>query len=524
MNKTVNINLAGQVFHIDEDAFQTLSEYLETIKRHYTGDEATEIISDIETRIAELFHEKLVKGKQVIMSGDVENAIKILGKPSEIFGDDKVESGKKSWERHDANMGAKRLYRDPDDQVFGGVCAGISHYLNIDPVWLRLLFVIAFLIFGSGLVLYIILWIIIPKANTTAEKLQMKGERVNIKNIEKSLREEIYGIEENVKGAAQDAKMFWKNKGKHTMGNTITRLIEVIGDILRLALLFLVKFFSVLFVLLGLLVLVSVLFSAFGLGTINGISLPLILEQVFDSPFHQNMAIIGLCLIFGIPFLLLLDLGVRTLFNIKRHRYFGSILGVLWIAGFVISCIEIAIAFKSFSQKATYKNEIQLQGSQYNTLLLEVIPDTESFHYHNSSFFFGTNAGWKWNDEICLGHISRMDIVKSHDNEVHLVQMISAQGESRQLAQESARSVTYRFEQTDSILKFNEWFELPQKSKFKFQTMEMILKIPVGKSIYLAPSMQNIIYDIQNVTNTYDRDMTGHVWKMTEKGLECTDC
>jgi phage shock protein PspC (stress-responsive transcriptional regulator) len=183
MNKTISINLSGMLFYLEENAYNRLFQYLNEIRQCFVGtDGGDEIIQDVEARIAELFAKYIVT-KQVILEKEVDEVIGIMGEP-EVYNDDETTTQQPIEEKENKDRDAiKRLYRDSDDAVLGGVCSGIAYYFGIDPVWLRLAFVIALFLAGSGPLLYIILWIVIPKANTTAEKLQMRGEKVNIENI-----------------------------------------------------------------------------------------------------------------------------------------------------------------------------------------------------------------------------------------------------------------------------------------------------------------------------------------------------
>ena len=190
MKKTVTINISGIIFHIDEDAFDRLSIYLGTIKSYFTNSEGRdEIIADIEARIAEMLQAKISESKQVITIQDIDEVISIMGEPEQIGADNGAEP--KQAKIHSETKTHKRLFRDPDNKVLGGVCGGIGAYFNIDPIWIRVAFIAALFIFGSGPLLYIILWIIIPQATTSTERLEMRGEPINISNIEKSIHEEI---------------------------------------------------------------------------------------------------------------------------------------------------------------------------------------------------------------------------------------------------------------------------------------------------------------------------------------------
>src|SRR5690554_5852613 len=178
MKKTTTINLAGMVYHIEEDAFQILKDYLTDIKRVFSSQEGVEeMVADIESRIAELFQERLNKNK--------EDVISIMGSPNQFDEDyDEAEyEENKSETQFNQKAESKRLYRDTDEGMLAGVSAGLGHYLNIDPVLIRVLWIVLVLVGGSGVLVYIIAWIAIPEAKTTAQKLQMKGQPANLDNI-----------------------------------------------------------------------------------------------------------------------------------------------------------------------------------------------------------------------------------------------------------------------------------------------------------------------------------------------------
>jgi len=198
MKTTITINLNNLLFHIEEDAYEALKKYLGQIQKSFNAiDEKDEILHDIEARIAELLKERLGKTREVIVMEDIDEIIKIIGNPEEIGESGKQNEGygnreKTSYSRETYQR--KRMYRDPDNRILGGVCGGIGAFLNIDPVILRVMFVIL-LFFGIGVIIYLILWIVMPEAKTFAEKCEMRGEPFNISNIGKNVKEEF----ENVK-------------------------------------------------------------------------------------------------------------------------------------------------------------------------------------------------------------------------------------------------------------------------------------------------------------------------------------
>lgn len=189
MNKVFNINLGGYPFTIDEDAFDHLTRYLEAIKKHFRHTEGREeILNDIETRMAELLQERL-SSRQIVSNKDVKEVITVMGTPEE-FGAEPIQEPAAGSEQEKYRTG-KRLFRNTDDEVVGGVCSGIAAYFGIqDAVWVRLFFVIFTLSGGFGVPLYIILWIILPKAETASDRLSMRGEPINFTTIGNIIQKE----------------------------------------------------------------------------------------------------------------------------------------------------------------------------------------------------------------------------------------------------------------------------------------------------------------------------------------------
>jgi phage shock protein PspC (stress-responsive transcriptional regulator) len=194
MKITVSINLGGYSFNIDEDAYAELKRYLRNLELHFAGEESSsEILSDIETRMAELFRTKLTSYKQVINIEDVHQVITILGTPEDIS-DNKGPTARDKF----SSPGYHRMYRDTDHRVIGGVCAGIAAYWNIELWLVRLIFFVLAMM-GVGILIYLILYIVLPEARTTAEKIAMKGNPVNIHNIKDSVKQEFDSVRKNMK-------------------------------------------------------------------------------------------------------------------------------------------------------------------------------------------------------------------------------------------------------------------------------------------------------------------------------------
>ena len=214
MNKTININLGGQPIIIDEDAYNHLTNYLQTIESHFSQTEGCdEIIYDIEVRMAEIFTE-VQKGKIVTLS-DVNSMIEIIGKPEDFGAESMWQEDassneafgtRKKKERPQVNTG-KRVFRNTEDKVLAGVCSGIAAYLGIEePLWVRLVFIALMFVYGIPLGAYIILWAIIPAAKTPSDKLMMRGEPATVNNIATIIEEEILELKERITELSNKSK------------------------------------------------------------------------------------------------------------------------------------------------------------------------------------------------------------------------------------------------------------------------------------------------------------------------------
>ena len=212
MNKTININLSGYPFTIDEDAFACLDDYLQKIRRHFRNSEGyEEITQDIENRIAELLEERL-KTKAIIGLDDVKTVIAVMGTPEEFGAEAMQEDTPKGKQREHQYRTGKRLFRDPNDKVIGGVCSGMAAYFGIpDPLWVRIGFAIVGFSGGLGVLIYLLLWALVPVAKSPTDYLAMKGEPINVQNIAKIVEQQVEMISDQISEIGQD----WKNRRRN---------------------------------------------------------------------------------------------------------------------------------------------------------------------------------------------------------------------------------------------------------------------------------------------------------------------
>ena len=226
MNKTISINLGGFFFHIDEDAYQKLTRYFDAVKRSLSPEGREEIIKDIESRIAELFQERVKAENQAIGLTEIDEVIAIMGQPEDYKIDEETSySGSTYTGNTTGNRKSKRLYRDKENAILGGVASGFGHYFNIDPLWIRLAIVLIVIAgVGSPIFIYILLWIIVPEATTTSQKLEMKGEPINISNIEKKVKEGINELTDKINNLDHEKIANSARSGANQIGATLSEL------------------------------------------------------------------------------------------------------------------------------------------------------------------------------------------------------------------------------------------------------------------------------------------------------------
>jgi len=524
MNKTVTVNIGGMVFHIEEQAYDQLKKYLEAIRGYFTSsDGRDEIIQDIESRVAEMFTERIGSNRQVVIASDVEHVINTMGRPEQVAGADEENADSNSSSgiggATSESRGYRRLYRDPDDKVIGGVCSGISHYIGIDPIWLRLIFAIAFFVMGTGFLLYILLLVIVPKAKSTTEKLEMKGQPINIDNIKKTIEEEVEDIKSRISG-----------KGSSKAGSSkIANFFEAIGAIIVAAIKFFVGFIGVIIAI----VLIGLLFALFvtllGMsGVIGDTSIPIFLTHFFLESWQVNTGMFALALAVGIPLIVILYRIARSLFKLKNEsKLFNYSTGILWIVGMLLT-IWIGINISSqFRNSNTDRIVIPIVQPQSNTLHLAAMDETFSRmqDYDDSNFSWNSDS-WGINsdeDSVSFDDVE-LTVQRAEGNEFELVRITTSRGSSRKNAELNSRQIVYPIQQNDSIIHFSKSYIIPKGVKFRVQKIRLILKVPEGKSVFLGQEMEDVIYNIKNTTNTWDNDMVGHTWTMTSKGLECLNC
>ncbi len=583
MKKNISINISGIIFHIEEDAFDKLKAYLDGINRYFsTFDDNLEIIADIESRIAEIFLAKLSEDKQVITLADVESLIATMGTISDFQAaedqtkDEDQQSKYEYSEEQSTSTGKnKRLYRDENRKIVGGVCAGVAHYFNIDALWIRLLFVLLLfgsggtillvyfimwavvpgndqlpedkklkkmfrdseskvlggvasgvanyfgvdvviirLIFvlttfigGSGLIAYIVLWIILPEAKTFSDKVQMKGEPVTLSNIESNIKESL-----NVK-PDEEENIFVKILlfPFRLIAMIIEGVTKALGPIFRLIVDFIRIATGAIIVFTGLMMLFALVVT---LGVLIGVFSSNILF-FGDFPFQEFNALpldtitngaptftfLAAFIAVAAPCLLVLLLGASI---IAKRIVFSSTVGWTLFAGFFISLAILAINVPSivfnFKEDGEYKVTQTFDTASKTTVL-------------------------KLNDYDDNGlDMTSLEIRGYNGDVLKLEQVFEAQGKTRREADENAQMVDYKVEQQDSVLTFDANFTFKPKAIFRAQRLNMTLYVPYGSKFIMDRDLEEILRNTIYRSGYRVSDMGDNEWTFTTSGLECLTC
>ena len=524
MKRVETININGIVFSINDDAFGKLNVYLHALNRNFEQEQGgREIIADIEARISELFTERNGSHSEVVTLDDVLKVIETLGTPEDISGADEEFENENTPPPRPTKPHSKsqrRLYRDPDQRYIGGVCAGLSTWLGITPVILRLVFVIfvlfpfpgfIFSIFhthgfhrnglsGFFILIYCILWFIIPKAKTTAQKLEMRGEPVNISNIEKNIKESLSdpALKQSFHNFLDEFSEFW------------VRVFGVFGRI--------IAFF------------VGLILLCLGVGfAISFISFSFLQDIAFNrwvewdflsftelfrhiiSPTSYTLLLICVILITTMFIFALLFWGVKLISGIKvRHKLLHVSLFILWMLIFFMGIMVCISTARSFAWRNEQIVET-LQITSADTLYLALSPSKLQISNNPMDIYYDK-------DNSCFYGKPILNIQKSDDGQTRLRYRRESQGENKRAARQHAENITYLVNVHDSLLLFDPFFTVIPQDRWKFQTLDMTLYVPEGTIVVADEALCN-----DRILGRYWRWRSSEdcIWVMTEnKGLQ----
>ena len=527
MNKTVNINLAGTSFHIDEDAFGKLSRYLDAIRKSLKGaDGSEEIMQDIEARIGELFSEKIENPSQVVTLKNLDEVIAVMGQPEdyevddEIFDDVPPSYSAKSKSR--GNASHKQLFRDVDNKYISGVSSGLGHYIGVDAIWIRLLWVLLIVAgFGSPIVVYILLWILVPPALTTSDKLKMTGEPVNISNIERKFKEGFDNVADRVKNVDYDK---YGNKIKtgatgffDSLGNLIVTLFKAFA-----------KFIGVVIIIVSLLTIIGLVVGFFTFGTMDFWGNNTIVES-FAMIDTTNLPMWLLALLFlfaiGIPFFALFVLGLKLL--ISNLKPMSSTLKILLIVVWALSIICLSIlGIKQATEQAYDGNHIEereLAIASGDTLQISMRADKQ-FSYRvnrDNSLQLKYDASEK---KVIYSNDIIVSVKPSKDSIGKVVVEKSAEGNDQLEAKKRAEAIEYTYTFENNRLVLDGFFVTDTKNKYRDQQIAITVFVPQGTVIYSDETVSSFYGYNSNFAELSDYDNEAHHFRILKNDFECLDC
>lgn len=518
MNKTVNINLGGLFFHIDEDAFQKLNRYFDAIKRSLSNSSGQdEIMKDIEIRVSELFSQRKETDKQVITLKDVDAMISVMGQPEDYRIEEEGETINTSSTSY--TKSSKKLYRDIDNNILGGVAAGLGHYFGIDSLWIRLALVLI-VIAGVGfpIFLYFLLWILIPKAQTTTEKLQMTGEPVNISNIERKVREEFSSFSEKVENADYEKMGNQVKTGAEKVGSAIGEVFMSIFSLFA-------KLIGAFILIISLIILGSLLIGGFTFGSINFVDMPWqsYYDAVIISEFPIWLVVLLGILAVGIPTFFLMILGLKLLIN--NMKSIGNVAKYTLLAVWLISVgILISFGIKQATEVAYSGKIVQKETLSFNSA------DTLAIQFKYNDYY---DKGFNYNNFEVTQDENGKDILYSNDVSIELMYTEEtnpylqierrAEGNSIQDAKKRASKINYIFKFEGNKLILDNYFITDLKNKYRNQEVELFLYLPKGTILKVDDSVKEYDESNNGFFNLHFSSDT-FIYKVEPQKIYCLNC
>lgn len=623
MKKIININLSGRVIPIEDSAYESLQRYIESLRRYFANEEGRdEIINDIESRIAELMNDKIRKGASAVTDADMEEIISSMGRVEDFERADAEEkqsassqntSGTSSQTYAGPKKAKGRLYRDSSDKFLGGVCAGIANYMNVDPAIVRLLFaIITFGGFGMGILIYILLWIILPsrdldtyvgkrlfrnpddrvisgvagglaayfnkpswafrlifaaplllnilfgvlngiffmwqrdifpnifigsfsgtfvlayiifwivlpEARSPFEKMEMRGEKVDVNRIKQNVQEGMGDFKnrmqswgEEVKTSAQNlgnkASEFAGTRGKAFAGEVSEAsrpaaqgCLHVIGVIIKAFFIFVAGCITL------------SLFAAFMAILFGGVAWWPINNFLWTSSIQKALAWGTLIFFIGVPIVGFMTWLIRRIVRVRsRSRYLGWIFGGMWTFGWVCAisfAVSIAKDVRAFETRPTEVNLTQSAGSK----MIVKVTEPEIRYSGGFGWIRSEDTGWDISEDSLKYNNVKVRVEKSEDSLYHVIVNRYSFGSSIKDAQTRADRIVFNVSSIDSVLNIGSGLSLDRNSKFRGQGVIVEIEVPVGKTINFDESLihaynpwvvrRNYTYRHWNRGNRYD--------------------
>jgi len=502
MDKTININLGGILFQIDEEAYKMLRDYLQAIDRKFrNAPGGNETIEDIESRIAEIFRSQ--KGTAGIISKEnVDSMISVIGRPEDFD----QEGGNENSNSYTSTP--RKLYRNPDDRVIGGVCGGIGAYALTDPVWFRLLFIVFALGFGLGLLVYLALWIALPSADSPARKREMYGSGAS------QIR-------------SQEGELAPRYQTTSRIGNAFNEVFRALGKVLFIFARFILIIFGTALVMTGFMALLTFIMvfifqypGAFSTD-IEGLNLsylPDFLNYVVSpaaAPWIKGLIPLVVC----IPFLAMIYGGIRLIFWFRARD------GYVWLAALVIWVMSLAaLSIIMFNEGVSFAENEKTTTTEYfnsvpDTLFIVTGRKMEQLEAENEISVPDNEYKVLIDDNKKEVYVRAHLMIQTDENNSASVKITKrSSGRNRLDAVENAERLLYGFNISDKKLTIDEFCVIPSGSKWSFDEIFLTVYAPAGTVIYMDRTAESMFHSWHD--DDYVTDSRYRFWKMTEDGLD----
>lgn len=519
MDKTIKINLGGSLFQIDEEAYKILHRYLKDIDDRLKNTQGgAETIEDLELRIAEIFNSQGV-ASAVISKENVEAMMAIIGKPEDFDTGEEPVSDSRARQRP---ADSKKLYRNPDDMILSGVCGGLAPFLNIDAVWIRLAFIIFTFFFFIGALVYIALWIALPKATSDARKREMYGRN----DFRSYLASPPYSATSGTTA----------NEAVSSAGHAINEIFRAVGKVFFIILRIFLIITGVVFVVGGFTALVAYImvfflkypgyFSTGAVGT-KLFYLPDFLSYIVNPAIAPWMIFL-LSVIIILPLLAFIYWGVKMIFWFRARDGIISLAGlVIWVislAAFSILLFNEGVGFAEMSGSVSEEEIVKAPRDLYISAgkTVENLKFDKDITFDREYTVFLNDA----NKEI---HItSELDVNPANDESMSIELKKRATGRSRSDASRKAQEIIYNYSVSGDTIKIDEYFTIPAGSKWSVNEVKLELYIPVGTTLHFDKTTREMFsrrFDGDNHGWDYDNyeyhgtNSADYTWVMTNDGL-----
>jgi phage shock protein PspC (stress-responsive transcriptional regulator) len=481
----------------------------------------------------------------------VDEVITIMGQPEDYLVDDEIfedEPGPKQKKTRPSEP-SKKLYRDTDNSYIGGVAAGLSHYLGINTIWVRLLWLLfAVLSGGSFVLIYFVFWALIPEATTTAEKLTMTGEPVNISNIERKIKDGIDVVSEKVKNVdfkkhsdnlkdgfetvadniSETVKGVGFEKQSKRLKSTSQNFFESIGTVILFCLKVFAKFFGVLLIVIGISTLLGLIIAFFTVGVTNASHFPPM--NFIDAANAANIPIwlmsLTLFLAIGIPFFFVFYIGLKILVN--NLKSIGNVakftlLG-LWVFA-ILSLVVMGIrqaTEHAFDAEVISKKELNIKANDTLKISMSGFDRYDNYYYKNHNNFRLIEDD---NGRSIVSSDIKLIVNSTTDSIAKITILKEASGSNYGSAKKRAENINYDYSFSNNELQLEAYHSTDAKNKYSDQEVRIIVYLPEGAILYTDQNTikyQRSSYNNYNSITTNHKD--GHYLKVIKNDLECLDC